>query len=90
MFFDYSVYSVCFVGNSGRCSPAIKQWAHGTHGTHGMNTLINEKETYRILGACFKVYKEKGFGFLESVHQECLGLEFGLCHEFRALSQSRA
>ena len=40
-----------------------------------MNTLILEKETYEILGACFEVYKEKGCGFLESVFQECLELE---------------
>jgi len=32
-------------------------------------------ETYRIIGACFEVYKEKGCGFLESVFQECLELE---------------
>jgi GxxExxY protein len=35
-------------------------------------------ETYRILGACFEVYKDKGCGFLEPVYQECLGVEFGL------------
>src|SRR5580698_8181128 len=27
------------------------------------------------MGACFEVYKEMGCGFLESVFQECLGLE---------------
>ncbi|HKB58034.1 MAG TPA: GxxExxY protein [Lacunisphaera sp.] len=43
-----------------------------------MNALINEKETYDILGACFEVYKEKGCGFLEAVYQECLEIEFGL------------
>lgn len=43
-----------------------------------MNTLINEKETYAILGACFEVYKEKGCGFLEAVYQECLEMEFEL------------
>lgn len=37
--------------------------------------LIHEQETYRILGACFEVYKEKGCGFLEAVFQECLELE---------------
>ncbi len=34
--------------------------------------------TYRILGACFEVYREKGCGFLEAVYQECLELELGL------------
>ncbi|HSH92584.1 MAG TPA: GxxExxY protein [Roseimicrobium sp.] len=40
--------------------------------------LLHKDETYRILGACFEVYKEKGCGFLEAVFQECLELEFGL------------
>ena len=43
-----------------------------------MSKLILEQETYRILGASFEVYKEKGCGFLEPVYQECLELEFGL------------
>ena len=43
-----------------------------------MNKLINEKETYAILGACFEVYKEKGCGFLEAVYQESLEIEFEL------------
>src|SRR5437868_1514277 len=40
--------------------------------------LLYEQETYRILGACFEVYKEKGCGFLEAVYQECLEIEFEL------------
>jgi GxxExxY protein len=40
--------------------------------------LLYEQETYRIRGACFEVYKEKGCGFLEAVYQECLGIEFAL------------
>ena len=43
-----------------------------------MTTLIHEQETYAILGACFEVYREKGCGFLESVFQECLALEFSI------------
>jgi GxxExxY protein len=40
--------------------------------------LIYEQDTYRILGACFDVYNEKGCGFLEAVYQECLEIELGL------------
>jgi GxxExxY protein len=38
--------------------------------------IIYKEESYRIIGACFEVYKEKGNGFLEAVYQECLKLEF--------------
>ena len=41
-------------------------------------SLIFEKESYAILGACFEVYKDKGCGFLEAVYQECLALEFAM------------
>ncbi len=40
--------------------------------------IIYREESYKIMGACFEVYKEKGCGFLEAVYQECLELEFGL------------
>ncbi|HMF12235.1 MAG TPA: GxxExxY protein [Gemmataceae bacterium] len=40
--------------------------------------IVYKEESYRVLGACFEVYKEKGCGFLESVYQECLGIEFEL------------
>jgi GxxExxY protein len=43
-----------------------------------MNELIHQEETYRILGACFEVYRNKGCGFLEGVFQECLEIEFRL------------
>lgn len=43
-----------------------------------MGKLVQEKETYEILGGCFEVYRGKGCWFLEAVHQECLGIEFGL------------
>jgi GxxExxY protein len=39
-------------------------------------SLIYEEESFAIRGACFEVYKEKGCGFLESVYQECLEIEF--------------
>jgi GxxExxY protein len=38
-------------------------------------SLVYKDESYRIMGACFEVYKEKGAGFGESVYQECLELE---------------
>jgi GxxExxY protein len=40
-----------------------------------MNNVIYPDESYKIMGACFEVYKEKGCGFLEAVYQECLELE---------------
>jgi len=43
-----------------------------------MNKLMHEDLTYKILGACFEVYREKGCEFLEAVYQECLDIEFGL------------
>lgn len=41
-----------------------------------MTEIIYREESYRIIGACFEVYKEKGCGFLEAVFQECLEVEF--------------
>jgi GxxExxY protein len=38
--------------------------------------VLYRDESYRIVGACFEVYKEKGSGFLEAVYQECLAMEF--------------
>ena len=43
-----------------------------------MAELIYKEESYKILGACFEVYKQKGCGFLEPVYQECLAIEFRL------------
>ena len=40
--------------------------------------LVYKDESYRIIGACFEVYKEMGCGFLEAVYQECLGMEFAV------------
>ena len=39
--------------------------------------ILFKEESYRIMGACFEVYKTMGCGFLEPVYQECLGIEFG-------------
>ena len=41
--------------------------------------LIHKEECYAIVGACFAVYKNKGWGFHEPVYQECLGIEFEHC-----------
>ena len=38
--------------------------------------IVYKEESYRIIGACIEVYKEKGTGFLEAVYQECLAIEF--------------
>jgi len=37
--------------------------------------MLFKEESYRIIGACFEVYKEMGCGFLEAVYQECLEME---------------
>lgn len=41
-----------------------------------MTEVIHREESYRIVGACMEVYKDKGCGFLEAVFHECLELEF--------------
>lgn len=41
-----------------------------------MGELVFKDESYAIMGACFEVYKDKGCGFLESVYEECLAIEF--------------
>ena len=38
--------------------------------------LLFKEESYKIMGACFEVYTDKGSGFLEGVYQECLKIEF--------------
>ena len=43
-----------------------------------MKDLVYAEECYKLIGACFEVYKDKGSGFLEAVFQECLELELGL------------
>ena len=40
--------------------------------------IVHKEESYKIMGACFEVYKDKGCGFLEPVYQECLAIEFQL------------
>src|SRR5688572_28062040 len=66
-----------------------------------MNEIVYREESYRIMGACFEVYKDKGCGFLEAVFQECLEIELmdqsvpfvahqslGLSYKGRALKQT--
>ena len=43
-----------------------------------MSDLIYKEESYRIMGACFEVYKDKGCGSLEPVYQECMEIELAL------------
>lgn len=43
-----------------------------------MEDLIYKDEAFKIMGACFEVYKNKGCGFLEPVYQECLEIELEL------------
>ncbi len=43
-----------------------------------MAEIIYREESYKIIGACFEVYKQKGCGFTEPVYQDCLKIEFRL------------
>lgn len=47
-------------------------------GRKNMAEIIYKEESYKIIGACFEVYKQKGCGFTEPVYQECLKIEFDL------------
>jgi len=40
--------------------------------------VLYKEESYKITGACFEVYREKGCGFLEPVYQECMEIELRL------------
>ncbi len=40
--------------------------------------ILYKEESYKIVGACFEVYREKGCGFLEPVYQECVEIELRL------------
>ena len=47
---------------------------HEPHEPH--ERVLYADEVFRIQGAIFEVNREMGVGFLESVYQECLALEF--------------
>jgi GxxExxY protein len=37
--------------------------------------IVYKEESYAIVGACFAVYNEIGYGFTEPIYQECLQIE---------------
>ncbi len=41
-----------------------------------MTEIVFKDESFKIIGACFEVYNQKGFGFTEPIYQECLSNEF--------------
>ena len=43
-----------------------------------MKPEIYKDEGYRLMGAAFEVYNEKGSGLAEEIYQECLEIELGL------------
>lgn len=43
-----------------------------------MPEILFREESYKIIGACFEVYKQKGCGFTEPIYQECLQIELSL------------
>ena len=48
------------------------------NGEDALGEIIYKEEAYKIIGACFEVYKNKGIGFTEPMYQECLQIEFSL------------
>ncbi|NSW93822.1 MAG: GxxExxY protein [Bacteroidales bacterium] len=41
-----------------------------------MAEIVFKEESYRIIGSCLAVYNKLGSGFLESVYQEALEIQF--------------
>jgi GxxExxY protein len=44
--------------------------------SHDVNYL--KEESYRLLGAAFEVYNDRGFGLGEEIYQECMEIELRL------------
>ncbi len=42
-----------------------------------MKSEIPKEEGYRLMGAAFEVYNDRGYGMAEEIYQECLELELG-------------
>jgi len=40
--------------------------------------VLFPEESFKLRGACFEVYREKGCGFVEPVYQECMEIELRL------------
>ncbi len=51
-----------------QCVSTAKPVAPKSMGRILMTEIIYKEESYRIIGACFEVYKEMGCGFLEPVY----------------------
>jgi len=43
-----------------------------------MAEILYKDESYKIIGACFEVYKQKGCGFTEPIYQQCLQIELSI------------
>ena len=44
--------------------------------SHDVNYL--KDESYRLIGAAFEVYNDRGFGLAEEIYQECMEIELEL------------
>src|ERR1043166_156073 len=40
-----------------------------------MNTEIYKDEGYKLMGAAFEVYNDRGYGLAEEIYQECFEIE---------------